>query len=168
MPRGWQRHGDIAWRCPSPWHRPSFGTRLGFCPPLEFSVLGGFIPIPTPTLELCPFWGQSGDNDPCQPSQGAMGGCDLPRAPPSVLPSVCPSVQLFPVLAVSFPCQPLSVRLFPSQFVCASPCHSCPSVLAFPVRVSFRAWPWPRPVLLVLLSSRSLSLCPGCPLSIAG
>lgn len=63
---------------PEPLAPPQLWHQVGILPPLEFSVLGGFIPIPTPTLELCPFWGQSGDNDPCQPSQGAMGGCDLP------------------------------------------------------------------------------------------
>lgn len=96
--------------------------------------------------------------------------------PPSARPgSVHPSIQLFPVLTVSFPRGSVSAfvpSVGPNPAVsvpvsaCASPGHSCPSVLALPVRVSFRASPPTLPGLglaLLVLVRLSLSCFSWCP-----
>lgn len=127
-----------------------------------------------------------------------QAGCPHPSVCQARLrPSVCPAVSrpgrfLSPRVCVSLlsVCRPRPGCFRPHTSVCASPRHSCPSVLAFPVRVSFRASPPAVPGLglallgLVHLSLSCLSWCPvlchlplcpswclagaGCPLPMAG
>lgn len=93
----------------------------------------------------------------------ALPGCPLSLCPLGKAVSICPAASVLAVSSPHDPCQPLALRQ-PQPGVSvpvptrASPWQSCPSVLAFPVRLSLCiARPWPLPAAAVRLS---LSCCP--------